>query len=346
MQTSGVTKKGRAKKRKILSVTNDCPACTIVGDPQHDIINLTKLLHGRAADKDDLQRDHCDLLWRLSGPEPPPDLEAHAAPVTQLSESAEALLKSACVDNRLQFEEALRQHADSKGELQEFLSLPRAQEATAWRQTMGSHPPRRTLQRVAQRLRATLHPTSEAFTWPSRKSFIKEARRIKRWYKKGKKKSRRNFNMPRTSNAPVFVRGLRTAWTKKVNLHYKRLTKQLRLDGLFGWQRMARIMRLCKLSKQTGTVSVERVWNYYETEFPKASRCISEAYFDVMSALLFLRFNVQHFKAGRLPGWLQGDSILATRVEAMLAFARAAMDRDESDLRDFTQAFQDNKQDK
>lgn len=38
--------------------------------------------------------------------------------------------------------------------------------------------------------------------------------------------------------------------------------------GLFGWQRMVPIMRLCSLSKQTGTVSVERVWLYYETEFP------------------------------------------------------------------------------
>ena len=92
LQSFARTRKGDAERRSVIPVKEMEQGCTIVGDPQHDIINLSKLLHGRAADKDDLLRDHCDLMHRLSGPQPP-NLKSDPVPTiyTELSEAAAPL---------------------------------------------------------------------------------------------------------------------------------------------------------------------------------------------------------------------------------------------------------------
>ena len=100
---------------------------------------------------------------------------------------------------------------------------------------------------------------------------------------------------------------------------------------------MSKAMRLAKLSQQSGTVSVERVWSYYLAEFPHANRGMTLEYFNVMSALLFLRFNLRHFKAHRLPGWLENDALVATKLDAILALARSQ--EPETDLHDFGSIF-------
>ena len=84
---------------------------------------------------------------------------------------------------------------------------------------------------------------------------------------------------------------------------------------------MARAMRL---RKQTGTVSVEQVWSFYKAEFPVANRCMTPEYFNIMSSLLFMRFNLTHFKKGRLPPWLEGDSLMATKLDTILSMVRSA----------------------
>ena len=57
--------------------------CTIVGDPQHDIINLSKVLHFRAADKEDLQKDHIDMTHRLSAADSPVSASKEVVPECQ-----------------------------------------------------------------------------------------------------------------------------------------------------------------------------------------------------------------------------------------------------------------------
>ena len=90
--------------------------------------------------------------------------------------------------------------------------------------------PRGTLARIARRVGATLHPSSEACGWRSEKEFRREARRIRRWYRGGRKTMRRSVGLPRTDGSPHYVRGLKTAWTKKVGLHYKRFFGRIRQE--------------------------------------------------------------------------------------------------------------------
>jgi hypothetical protein len=338
LQSFARTRKGDAKRRSVIPVKEMEQGCTIVGDPQHDIINLSKLLHGRAADKDDLLRDHCDLMHRLSGPQPP-NLKSDPVPTiyTELSEAAACLLRSACVDPQPEFREKKAKYAEAMGELKAFLGLPHVQLSPTWKDIMGSLPPRGTLVRVANRVEASLHATSQGFGWTSPQAFRREARRIIRWYRKGKKTMRYNRSLPRTQHAPEYVRGLKTCWTQKVALHYRRFFGKIRQEGLWSWRLMSKAMRLAKLSQQSGTVSVERVWSYYLAEFPHANRGMTLDYFNVMSALLFLRFNLRHFKAHRLPGWLENDALVATKLDAILALARSQ--EPETDLHDFGSIF-------
>lgn len=255
----------------------------------------------------------------------------------QLSERAICLLKSACLHTPPAFEENKKNNKLAAQELKTFLALPRAQLAPAWKAAFGMFPPRGTLARIANRLEVDLHATSQPFGWPTPHAFRQEIRRVRRWYRKGKKSWRKNHSLPRAEGAPEFVRGLQTCWTQKVNLHYRRLLGRIRQEGLWSWRQMSRAMRLARLGQQTGTVSVERVWSYCQAEFPTANRSMSLEYFSVMSALLFLRFNLQHFKAKQLPGWLENDSLLATKLDAILAWARSQ--GTESDLHDFASAF-------
>ncbi|CAL1158597.1 unnamed protein product [Cladocopium goreaui] len=338
LQSFARTRKGDAERRSVIPVKEMEQGCTIVGDPQHDIINLSKLLHGRAADKDDLLRDHCDLMHRLSGPQPP-NLKSDPVPTiyTELSEAAACLLRSACVDPQPEFREKKAKYAEAMGELKAFLGLPHVQLSPTWKDIMGSLPPRGTLVRVANRVEASLHATSQGFGWTSPQAFRREARRIIRWYRKGKKTMRYNRSLPRTQHAPEYVRGLKTCWTQKVALHYRRFFGKIRQEGLWSWRLMSKAMRLAKLSQQSGTVSVERVWSYYLAEFPHANRGMTLEYFNVMSALLFLRFNLRHFKAHRLPGWLENDALVATKLDAILALARSQ--EPETDLHDFGSIF-------
>ena len=62
--------------------------------------------------------------------------------------------------------------------------------------------------------------------------------------------------VPRVRNPGRYVGGLATAWTAKVNLHYKRLLAKVRMQGLFDCRRIAKSMRLAGVGLQTGTVSV------------------------------------------------------------------------------------------
>ncbi|CAK9046735.1 unnamed protein product [Durusdinium trenchii] len=315
------TRKGNAVRREVLGEESLALGCSIVGDPQHDVINLSKLLHGRAADKEDLLRDHQELLHRLSGPEAP-NKKDFAVPQADLSAPANELLTSACVEPLPAFTQTAARLKCAHAEVKDFLAQPRVQESRAWLDPFRAYPPRGTLARIARRVGATLHPSSEACGWRSEKEFRREARRIRRWYRGGRKTMRRSVGLPRTDGSPHYVRGLKTAWTKKVGLHYKRFFGRIRQEGLWAWRQVSRALRLANISQQSGTVSVERVWSYYKAALPVGNRIMAKDYFDLLSGLLFVRYCLTHAKANRLPPWLERDSLMATKLDAVIAYAR------------------------
>ena len=252
----------------IWSHREDLPVgCTIVGDPQHDCINLAKVLHFHASDKENLMEDHAETMHRLAAPDyPVPEHDvsnpprrngpgrAYALPVPerQLSKEAVALLWSACIDPWPKWQNVF-QHS-TEGVIQEaknFLTLPRVQECKAWLPAFKGFPPRRTLGRIAKRFGADLHPTCQPFGFESEKEFRKEIRRIMRWYKHGKKSMRKNRNLPRKDNVPEYTKGLKTTFTKKVRTHFRRLLGPIRQEGLWAWRAMSRALRKASICQQS-----------------------------------------------------------------------------------------------
>ena len=67
---------------------------------------------------------------------------------------------------------------------------------------------------------------------------------------------------------------------------------------------------------------------------------MSKSYFDLMAALLWIRHILRHARADRLPTWLEGDGLAATKIDTVLALARACMDDEDSEILDFGSVFQ------
>ena len=114
--------------------------CTIVGDPQHDIINLSKVLHFRTADKEDLQKDHIDMIHRLSAADSPVSASKEVVPEAALSDAGLALLRSACIDTSPAWREQFESSADAAKEVKGFLALPRVLQGVEVNFWGGSHP--------------------------------------------------------------------------------------------------------------------------------------------------------------------------------------------------------------
>ena len=238
----------------IWSHREDLPVgCTIVGDPQHDCINLAKVLHFRASDKENLMEDHAETMHRLAAPDYPGRAYALPVPERQLSKEAVALLWSACIDPWPKWQNVF-QHS-TEGVIQEaknFLTLPRVQECKAWLPAFKGFPPRRTLGRIAKRFGADLHPTCQPFGFESEKEFRKEIRRIMRWYKHGKKSMRKNRNLPRKDNVPEYTKGVENNFHEKsANALPEAAGPPSRQEGLWAWRAMSRALRKASICQQS-----------------------------------------------------------------------------------------------
>eukprot|EP00435_Cladocopium_sp_Y103_P041166 s876_g11.t1 len=163
--------------------------CTIVGDPQHDCINLAKVLHFRASRQENIMEDHAETA---DYPVPEHDISdpphrsgpgwAYALPVLgrQLSKEIIALVWSACIDPLPKWQHVFQQ-------VEAFVILHQVQEFKVWVPAFKGFPPRWTLERIAKRFGADLHPTCQPYGFEREKEIGKEIRRIMRWYKHGKK---------------------------------------------------------------------------------------------------------------------------------------------------------------
>ena len=71
---------------------------------------------------------------------------------------------------------------------------------------------------------------------------------------------------------------------------------------------------------------------------PQATRSMSLTWWRLLSSLCFIRHNLRHFQAaGKLPSWAESDSLLVSRVDAMVALTRQALAQEPLDF--FAHAF-------
>ena len=210
-------------------------------------------------------------------------------------------------------------------------------ESPSWKTISRATPPRATLARIARRVGAKLHPSNGQWNYSTMKDFRTEGRRIRKWYRKGRKTTRRRFGIRRTTKQSPRVRGLRSVWNSKVRKHYKILFgsdksggDSLRLQGLWRWRSVALGLRRAGIPVQSGTVPVERLWSSLVSMFPKSARVISLSWFTLLSNVAFMRFNFRHFHRALTANWTEGDSLLSERMENLAAATRAMQEDDES----------------
>ena len=305
-----------------------CPTC-ITGDPRHDVIALRKLVPPTCNDWRDCIADHTDALNRLSAPLPPaPTLGALPSPP---SLAARRLLRFGVEQPATAFGQEISRRPRAARELRQLLGSAGALRSPVWQEEFQAIPPRGALERLAKRLGGTLHPDNGFHNFLDQSGFKKEIRRLRKWYKAGRRLTRARRGMIRSDAAPAQVRGVRSVFNAKVRTHYRRLLQSARLEGLFAWRDAAVAIRAAGVAVQSGTVSVERVWSSLLDMFPDQARNISPEWFALCSKVAFLRFNYRHFHAGRSPPWCDGDPLMAERLDHLAAQLRLMADEGPDD---------------
>lgn len=189
---------------------------TITGEPFHDVINLRKVVSVKANDAVDLIYDHTDMMSRLSAVEPPPRRKREELPA--LSQAARELLLTCVTKQVATFRAALDSRPDLATEVRQFLSSPDVRAAKdVWKSTFGAQPPRGVLARLARRFGAKLPDSCGFFNYRTQKGFEAAVKRLRRWYKVGRRISRSRTGLLRIrSTTSLDVRGTACVATAKV----------------------------------------------------------------------------------------------------------------------------------
>ena len=117
------------------------------------------------------------------------------------------------------------------------------------------------------------------------------------------------------------VQGVRSAVTKAVRCHYRRLLQPLRVESMWHWRTLALSLLDASVPCQSGTLPVERYWQHLHETLPAQARCLTLPWFMVLSRIAFLRHTYRHCNASYLPAWTRGDSLLSERIDALAASA-------------------------
>jgi hypothetical protein len=261
---------------------------------------------------------------RLSAPPLPPSVAGLQEVPTALADVSHPLLCVGVTKMSRQFSDAARSQPDRLLELKRFLEQPNVHRSGTWKQLFGSLPPRGTVARLARLTGATLHDSVGFYNHTSPHTFKQEVRRLVRWYAPGRRVHRVRTGILRNRTGGVTVSGRRSAITRKVRAHFRRLRKPLRVEGLFNWARVAIATRAAGVPVHSGTVSVERCWSSLESMLPGAVRTVSVRWFNVLASLMFLRYNFRHFSGDRMPGIAERDSLLAQRLDVLQMLSEAA----------------------
>lgn len=243
--------------------------------------------------------------------------------VPRLSRAGRALLKKAVQLSSAGFKQIADVSPRGVAALHVFLSSPAVRRAkSVWNAVFGAQPPRGAIARVARLVGATLPDAVGYFNYPSRKGFVAEVKRMRRWYKVGRRLTRRHRVL--RGPAGTEVRGRKTVWNGKLTTHYRRLLGKVRMRGLWRWRRCALALHRAGVAVHSGTVPVERHWMQYSSYWPPEVRNITEKPFALLSDMCFLRFNWTHFNKPWVAKWTRGDSLLMQRAAETLAALRAA----------------------
>ena len=252
----------------------------------------------------------------------------------ELDERARLLLSQSVQLSNDEFAAVLAVSASRK-QLESFIRHARVMDSDIWKTVFGSLPPRGALARIAWRLGVKLHLRNKAYGWVSKERFRIEVRRLQKWYKPGRRQTRRRRGIVRSAKSALQVRGRKSVITKAVRAHLRTLVSHRKLEGLWYWRQMAKALRVAGIPVHSGTVPVERLWSSLKDFFPKASRRMSLQWWNLLARLSYMRFNYRHFNHSVLPTFTDGDALLAERIENLVALTRemeACADGDESVL--------------
>ena len=233
----------------------------VAGDPVHDLLSLRRKVSAMAADGQDLLRDHAEVCFRLSAEEAG-DLQrpCDEADVPVLSDEGKLLLKACVQQVPSKALQLTHKSPQTTAEVRSFLSHPTALTSHIWLELFGAYPPRGTFGRIAALLKTKLHKQSAAHGWRNKHELRQEIKKIRKWYKPGKKVGRVR-KITRDVDRPPVLKGLRTAWNAKVAKHFRIFRSSIKLHGLWAWRQISRIYRDSGVPLQTGTVCVERTWS-------------------------------------------------------------------------------------
>ena len=83
---------------------------------------------------------------------------------------------------------------------------------------------------------------------------------------------------------------------------------------MWQWRKIALGLKAAGIPVQSGTVPVERYWSWMLQQFPSGGRRVSLGWFNVLSALSFVRYNYQLYNGAALEGRFARDSIAASKM--------------------------------
>ena len=206
-----------------------------------------------------------------------------------------------------------------------FIQQPGVQDAPTWKRLFKAEPPRGTLVRIARAFDAKLHTSLGFYNYKDARAFRQKVRRIVRWYRPGRRQTRRHRGIVRDRRSNPQVAGTRSAVTNKVRAHFRRLRKLLRVEGLMQWRKVALALHEANVPIQSGTVAVERLWSHLQSMLLGAATRLSPRWLRVLSMLMFVRYNFIHFRDNS-PGVVDRDPLMAQRLSTVEMLAKIASD--------------------
>ena len=97
------------------------------------------------------------------------------------------LLRCAVRDSVLVWKVKMERDPAAKNEVVTLLGSPGVLDNGVWKEEFGARVPRGVVARMARRLKVPLHTNAGFFNYTSKKSFVKEMKRIRDWYKIGRR---------------------------------------------------------------------------------------------------------------------------------------------------------------
>ena len=303
-----------------------CPT-EITGEPMHDHFSLRALVSPAANDCNHIVSDHKDCILRLSAKLAPPfDATGVAEAANLQSREAELLLHAAVTKRFPEVKQMKLADRDAAAAVKTFMQQAGVQKAATWKQLFKAEPPRGVLVRMARIFDTKLHSSLGIYNYKDeRAAFRQETRRIIRWYRPGRRQTRWRRGIVRDHRSSPQVAGTRSASTRKVRAHFRRLRKPLRVEGFMQCRKVALALHEANMPMQSGTVAVERLWSQLQSMLPSAATRLSPRWFRVLAMLMFVRYNFNHFR-NTLPGVVDRDSLMAQRLNTLEMLTQAASD--------------------